>query len=141
MLMRVFKTRWLVMPFAILIIFFSAGAAVAPECHVQSSVQSLDKAALVHNHSGVLHSHNPQSEKLGVVFSLEKSSPESNVLNKEICLIAGFIVLLLLRFSSTLRSPTLIIRLPQVTNALPIFQSKYLGYLNLTHLKLGIIRI
>jgi hypothetical protein len=135
------KRRWLVAPVAALILLFSAGAAVAPQCHVVSTSQTPNKSALLHSHSGVLHDHSPQSDGSLISNSQETSASAGSAFNKEICFIVGFIVLLLLRFSHLLRSIFSVRRIPRPRLVRPLFLSKNLGYLNLTHLKLGIIRI
>jgi len=141
MLLRAVKGRWLVLPFAAFILLFSAGAAVAPECHVESTTQTPIQAAPIHSHSGVPHDHSTQSDRSLLTSSLEKNTSAGSGLNKEICFVVGFIVLLLLRFSRFFRSIFRASRISWPRLVQPLSLSKNLGYLHLTHLKLGIIRI
>jgi hypothetical protein len=135
------KKRWLVAPLAAFILLFSAGAAVAPYCHIESTTQTPIQAAQMHSHSGVPHDHSAQSDRSLLSSALEKSASVGGGLNEEICFVVGFIVLLLLRFSRFFRSIFTSCRISWPTLVQPVFLSKNLGYLNLTHLKLGIIRI
>jgi hypothetical protein len=141
MLLRAVKRRWLVLPLAAFILLFNAGAAVAPECHVESTTQTTNQAAQMHSHSGVPHDHSAQSNRTLLSSALEKSASVGGGLNEEICFVVGFIVLLLLRFSRFFRSIFTSSRISWPTLVQPLSLSKNLGYLNLTHLKLGIIRI
>jgi hypothetical protein len=141
MLARAVMKRWLVLPFAAFILLFSAGAAVAPDCHIESTTQSPSQAAPMHSHSGVTHDHSAQSDRSLFSNSPEKSASVGSALNKEICVVVGFIVLLLLRFSRFFRSIFTIARISLPRLVQPLSLSKNFGYLHLTHLKLGIIRI
>jgi hypothetical protein len=141
MLLKGVMKRWLVMPFAAFILLFSAGAAVAPDCHVESTTPTPIQAAQIHSHSGVPHDHSAQSNRTLLSSALEKSASVGGGLNEEICFVVGFIVLLLLRFSRFFRSIFTSSRISWPTLVQQVFLSKNLGYLNLTHLKLGIIRI
>jgi hypothetical protein len=141
MLLKAVMKRWLVLPFAAFILLFSAGAAVAPDCHIESTTQAPNQAAPMHSHSGTPHDHSAQSDRSLFSSSLEKSASVGGGLNKEICVVVGFIVLLLLRFSRIFRSIFKASRISWPTLVQPLSLSKNLGYLNLTHLKLGIIRI
>jgi hypothetical protein len=141
MLLRAVKRRWLVLPFAAFILLFNAGAAVAPDCHVVSATQAQTQAAPIHSHSGVPHDHSAQSDRSSLSSSLEKSTSVGGGINEEICFVAGFIVLLLLRFSRFLRSIFTASRSSWPRLVQPLFITEHLGYLKLTHLKLGIIRI
>jgi len=99
MLLKAVMKRWLAVPLAALFLLFGTGAAAAPDCHIESTVQSTSQSEVVHSHTGHPHSHSPQRSTLTAKqFSLPRYQ-------------------------------------------LPLFLSKNLGYLNLTHLQLGIIRI
>lgn len=141
MLLRAVKRRWLVLPFAAFILLFNAGAAVAPDCHVASTTDAPSQAAPIHSHAGVPHDHTAQSDRSLLSNSLEKNTSAGSGLNKEICFVVGFIVLLLLRFSRFFRSIFRARRISWPRLVQPLFLTRNLGYLNLTHLKLGIIRI
>ena len=141
MLMRIVNVRWLVVPFAALFLLFSTGAAAAPECHVETTVQPASKLEVGHSHSEHPHSHSPQVNNNAVSNSQETLFSVGSTLNNEICIVVGFIVLLLLRFS---RVTKLIFTTNQFSISryqIPLLLSRNLGHLNLTHLQLGIIRI
>jgi hypothetical protein len=141
MLLKGMKRSWLVVPLAALILLFSAGAAIAPDCHLGPAPQAPTQSGALHTHSGVPHDHSSQPERLLLSGPLENSASVHGVLDEEMCFIVGFIVLLLLRFSRFLRSVSnlkgTLVQRPVRT----LFRFQNLGYLNLTHLKLGIIRI
>jgi len=141
MLLRAVKRRWLVLPFAAFILLVNAGAAAAPECHVESTTQTTNPVAPMHSHSGVPHDHLAQSNHTLLSSTLDKSASVGGGLNKEICFVVGFIALLLVRFSRFFRLIFTSSRFSWPTLVQSVFLSKNLGYLNLTHLKLGIIRI
>jgi hypothetical protein len=138
---RVVNVRWLVVPLTAFFLLFTGGAAVAPDCHIESTSQTNMTSAVVHDHPAGLHSHSHQSTSSAVSNAQTALFTSGNSLNNEICFIIGFLVLLLLRYVR-LKKPTFTFgRLSQARNQLPLFLSRNLGYLNLTHLKLGIIRI
>lgn len=141
MLLRAVKRRWLVLPFAAFILLINAGAAVAPDCHVESTTDAPSQAAPIHSHAGVPHDHSAQSDRFLLSSSTEKSASVGGGLNEEICFVVGFIVLLLLRFSRFFRLIFTSSRISWPRLVQPSFLTRNLGYLNLTHLKLGIIRI
>jgi hypothetical protein len=141
MLMRVVKARWLVAPFAALILLFSAGAAAAPECHIEPTAETVNPAALHQNHSAIPHDHSAQVAHSSFAMPQDVIGSLGGTLSNEICVVVGFIVLLLLRFSRLLQSNLNVMKISAPEYLLPTFISKNLGYLNLTHLKLGIIRI
>lgn len=141
MFLRSEKRRWLVAPLATLILLFSTGVAVAPECHLAFTTQVAGQTNLLHNHPGVLHDHSPQSNSSLLSASPEKSASVGGGLNEEICFVVGFVVLLLLRFSRFFRSISTSAHIPRPRFIRPLLLTRNLSHLNLTHLKLGIIRI
>ena len=135
------RAKWLAVPLAAFFLLFSTAAAAAPECHVTSTVQSTDQSEQVHSHLGHPHSHSHQT-----TTSVASNLPVmllslGSTLSSEICVVVGFIVLLLLRFSRPIRSTLTAKRFSLPRCQLPLFLSKNLSYLNLNHLQLGIIRI
>jgi len=135
------KARWLAVPLAALFLLFSTGAAAAPECHIETTVQPASKSEVGHSHLEHPHSHSPQVNNNAVSNSQETLFSVGSTLNNEICIVVGFIVLLLLRFS---RVTKLIFTTNQFSISryqIPLLLSRNLGHLNLTHLQLGIIRI
>ena len=141
MLLRGMKARWLAVPLAALFLLFSTGAAAAPDCHVASAVQPTSQSEAVSSHAGHTHSHSPQITTSAASSSQETLLSVGSTLNNEICIAVGFIVLLLLRFSRATRSMLTVKQFSLPRYQLPLFLSKNPSYLNLTHLKLGIIRI
>jgi len=135
------KARWLAVPLAALFLLFSTGAAAAPDCHVASTVQPTSQSEAVSSHAGHPHSHSPQITTSAALNSQETLFSVGSTLNSEICVVVGFIVLLLLRFSRAIRSMLTTKQFFLPRYQLPLFLSKNLGYLNLNHLQLGIIRI
>ena len=135
------KARWLAVPLSALFLLFSTGAAAAPDCHIESTVQPTSQSDVVHSLTGHPHSHSPQITTSAASNSKETLLSVGSTLNNEICIVIGFIVLLLLRYSRATRSilTTKQFFLPRYQ--IPLFLSKNLGHLNLTHLQLGIIRI
>ena len=141
MLLKGMKARWLAVPLAALFLLFSTGAAAAPDCHVASTVQPTSQSEAVSSHAGHTHSHSPEIITSAVSNSQETLLSVGITLSSEICVVVGFIVLLLLRFSRVARSILTTKQFSLPRYQLPQFLSKNLSYLNLTHLKLGIIRI
>ena len=135
------KARWLVVPLTSLFLLFSSSTAVAPDCHIEATVQTVSKSAVVHDHSAHPHVHSTQIITSAVSKPQETLLSAGSILNNEICIVVGFIVLLLLRFSRVARSILTTKQFSLPRYQLPQFLSKNLSYLNLTHLKLGIIRI
>jgi hypothetical protein len=135
------KAKWLAVPLAALFLLFSTGAAAAPDCHIESTVQSTSQSEVVHSHTGHPHSHSPQIITSAVSNSQETLLSVGSTLSSEICVVVGFIVLLLLRFSRAIRSTLTAKQFSLPRYQVPLFLSKNLGYLNLNHLQLGIIRI
>jgi len=141
MKLGVMKARWLAVPLAALFLFFSTGAAAAPDCHIESTVQPTSQTEVVHSHTGHPHSHSPQITTSAASNSKETLLSVGSNLDNEICIVVGFIVLLLLRYSRAMRSMLTIRQFSLPRYQPPLFLSKNLGYLNLNHLQLGIIRI
>ena len=141
MLLKKKKARWLAVPLAALFLLFSTGAAAAPECHVTSTVQPTSQSEVVSPHAGHSHTHSPQITTSAVSNSQETLLSVGSTLSSEICVVVGFIVLLWLRFSRAIRSTLTAKRFSLPKYQVPLFLSKNLGYLNLNHLQLGIIRI
>jgi len=135
------KARWLVVPLAAFFLLFTGGAAVAPDCHIGSAAPTKNSSAIDHNHSAVSHTHSHQSTYSLVSNVQEKLVTSGSALNDEICFFAGFIVLLLLRYSHFMRSIFSVGRIPRPRVPQLLFLPKNLGHLNLTHLQLGVIRI
>jgi hypothetical protein len=139
MLFEAAKKRWLVVPLAALFLVSSGGAAVAPDCHIVETKQTQVQSAATSSHSSHTHSHEPTASPPSQ--ALEPLLTLGGTLSNEVCFIVGFIVLLLLRFARGTRSSFNQIRIArqlQLPSRLPI---SHLGYLKLTHLTLGIIRI
>jgi hypothetical protein len=139
MLLDATKKRWLVAPLAALFLVFSGGAAVAPDCHIAATDQTQVLSTATSSHSSHTHSHEPTASLPSQ--TLEPLLTLGGTLSNEMCFIVGFIVLLLLRFARGARSSFNQIRIArqlQLFSRLPI---SHLGYLKLTHLTLGIIRI
>lgn len=141
MLLRVLKTRLVVLPLAVLFLLFSAGAAAAPDCHIETTTQTKNQSATPHMHSGVPHDHSNLAASTAVSGFQGLNALADKALKNEMCFVVGFIVLLLSRFLRIKRSTFSVLRLSRPRYLLPQLLSKNLGYLNLTHLKLGIIRI
>jgi len=141
MLLKGMKARWLAVPLAALFLLFSTGAAAAPDCHVASTVQPTSQSEAVSSHAGHTHSHSPEIITSAVSNSQETLLSVGITLSSEICVVVGFIVLLLLRFSRAIRSMLTTKQFFLPRYQLPLFLSKNLSYLNLNHLQLGIIRI
>jgi len=135
------KARWLGAILAALFLLFSTGAAAAPDCHVASTVQPTSQSEAVSSHAGHPHSHPPQITTSAASNSQETLFSGGSALNSEICVVVGFIVLLLLRFSRVIRSTLTAKQFSLPKYQIPLFLSKNQGYLNLNHLQLGIIRI
>jgi hypothetical protein len=138
---RFVKARWLIVPFTAFLLLSSGGAAVAPDCHIESAAPTKNSSAVAHNHSAVGHNHSHQSSSSALLNAAEIPVAAGGSLNNEICFVVGFIVLLLLRFSQITRTSFTTSRIPRSRYLLPFSLPVNLGYLNLTHLKLGIIRI
>jgi hypothetical protein len=128
-------------PLAALFLLFSAGAAAAPECHIEPTVATVNPAAVHQDHSAIPHDHSPQVARSSIAMPQEVIRALGGSLSNEICVVVGFIVLLLLRFSRYLQSKLNVIKISPPKYLLPTSISKNLSFLNLTHLKLGIIRI
>ena len=141
MLVKSRKVRWLAVPLAALFLLFSTGTAAAPVCHIESTVQPTSLSGPVQNHSAHPHSHSPQITSSAVSNSQETLLSVGSTLNNEICVVIGFIVLLLLRYSRVTRPMLATKQFSLPRYQLPLFLSKNLGHLNLNHLQLGIIRI
>lgn len=135
------KARWLTAPLAALFLLFSSGAAAAPECHVESTVLQNNQPGVTHSHAAHSHSHAPQLTAGAFSNSETPLLSVGGTLVNEVCVVVGFIVLLLLRFSSAIRSTLTAKQFSPPRYQLPLFIPKNLGYLNLNHLQLGVIRI
>jgi hypothetical protein len=141
MLLKGTKAQWIVAPLAALFLLFSTGAAAAPDCHVGSTVQPASKSEAVHNHAAHPHGDSTQISTSALSNPQEAILSAGGSLNNEMCVVVGFIVLLLLRFARVTKSILTSKKFSISRFQLPIFLPRNLGYLNLTHLKLGIIRI
>lgn len=141
MLVKGMKAKWQAMPLAALFLLFSTGAAAAPDCHVASKVQPTGQSKAVSSHAGHTHNHSPQISTSAASNSQETFFFSGSTLSSEMCVVVGFIVLLLLRFAPAIRSTLTVKRFSLPSYLLPPFLSKNLGHLNLSHLQLGIIRI
>ena len=141
MLLRVLKVRLVVLPLAVLFLLFSAGVAAAPDCHIETAAQTNIQSAPPHIHSGPAHNHLHQAASTSVMGSQGINFSANTALDYEICFVVGFIVLLSFRFLRVKRSTFTLTQITRPIFLLPTLLSKNLGYLNLTHLKLGIIRI
>ena len=141
MLLRVLKTRLVVLPLAVLFLLFSAGAAAAPDCHIESTSLTTNKSAPTHTHSGLPHDHAQHAASNSTSGIQGLNVLADKALENEMCFVVGFIVLLLSRFLRVKRSTFTLTKITRPIFLLPTLLSKNIGYLNLTHLKLGIIRI
>lgn len=135
------KLKWQAMALAALFLLFSTGAAAAPDCHVEMVSKLSDNSEVAHNQD--THSHSDSSAVTRSAFSISQKTLISmgGTLSNEICVAVGFIVLLLLRFSLATRSTLSAKKFSPPRFQLPVFLAKNIGYLNLTHLKLEVIRI
>ena len=141
MLLRVLKARLVVLPLAVLLLLFSAGTAAAPDCHVESSAPTINQIAAPHSHGGIPHDHSQHATSSAASGNQGLTVSTSNAINYEICFVVGFIVLLSFRFLRVRKSIFKVKQFLQPKLLMPLLLTKNLGYLNLTHLKLGIIRI
>jgi hypothetical protein len=141
MFIRVVNVRWLVVPLTAFFLLFTGGVAIAPDCHIESVAPTKSSSAAAHNHSAALHSHSHQSVNSAISNAQEALVASGSALNNEICFIVGLVVLLLLRYFHLTRSISSVGRTLRSRFLQPISLPKNLGYLNLTHLQLGIIRI
>ena len=141
MLLSAVKKRWLVAPLAALFLIFSGGAAVAPDCHIVATNQTQDQSVATSAQSSHSHTHSHEPAASLPSNALDPLLTLSRTLSNEICFIVGFIVLLLLRFARGPRSNFNVIRIARPVQLLPQILTTHLGYLKLTHLTLGIIRI
>ena len=141
MLLRVLKARLVVLPLAVLLLLFSAGTAAAPDCHVETTAATTSQPAVPHSHAGIPHDHSQPVTSTAASSSQGLSVSTGNSINYEICFVVGFIVLLSFRFLRIKKSIFAVKQFLQPKLLMPQLLSKNLGYLNLTHLKLGIIRI
>ena len=141
MLLRVLKARLVVLPLAVLLLLFSAGTAAAPDCHIESSAPTTNQSVAPHSHAGIPHDHSQPVTSAVASGSQVLNVSTSNAINYEICFVVGFIVLLSFRFLRAKKSIFKVKQFLQPKLLMPQLLSKNLGYLNLTHLKLGIIRI
>ena len=141
MLNRCVNKRWLVVPLTAFLLISTGGAAVASDCHVESAAPTKSSSAPPHSHSSAPHSHSHQPDSSAVSNTQVTLVASGSALNNEICFIVGFIVLLLLRYVHLPRSIFRVGRILWPRYLQPFILTKNLGYLNLTHLQLGIIRI
>jgi len=141
MLNRCVNKRWLVVPLTAFLLLSTGGAAVASDCHVESAAPTKSSSAPPHNHSSAPHSHSHQPDSSAVSNTQVTLVASGSALNNEICFIVGSIVLLLLRYVHLPRSIFRVGRILWPRYLQPFILTKNLGYLNLTHLQLGIIRI
>ena len=141
MLLRAVKKRWLVAPLAALFLIFNGGAAVAPDCHIVATNQNQDLSAATSSHSSHSHKHSHEPAASLPSQALDPLLTLGGSLSDEMCFIVGFIVLLLLRFARGARSSFNVIRIARRMQLLPQILTSHIGYLKLTHLTLGIIRI
>lgn len=139
MLLKVVKKRWLVAPLAALFLIFSGGAAVAPDCHIIATDVKKSPAAPINSHASHTHSH---EQTVSLPSNLiEPLVSVGGVLNNEVCFIVGFIVLLLIRFARGAKVRISALSMKQQVIHIPRLIASDLGFLKVTHLKLGIIRI
>jgi hypothetical protein len=141
MFLRVVRARLIVLPLAVLFLVFSAGAAAAPDCHIEATPQTSNQSVPPHMHSGVPHDHLPQTPATSVSSSQVINISATNALNYELCFVVGFIVLLSIRFLRVKSSKLTPLQISQPIFNLPPLLTKNLGYLNLTHISLGVIRV
>jgi hypothetical protein len=141
MLLRVLKARLVVLPLAVLLLLFSPGTAAAPDCHVETTAPTTSQSAAPHSHAGIPHDHLQHAASAVATGNQGLNVSTNNSINYEICFVVGFIVLLSFRFLRVKKSIFKVKQFLQPKLLMPQLLSKNLGYLNLTHLKLGIIRI
>lgn len=139
MLFNAVKKRWLVTPLAALFLLFSGGAAIAPECHIVPVDTGMSQASTSSAHSSHSHSHGPVNTAASTFT--EPILSLGGVLNKEICVIVGFIVLLLLRFARVAKSSFSLTRVSNLFRSAHRLLAENLEHLQLSHLQLGVIRI
>jgi hypothetical protein len=108
---------------------------------LESTAPTTNQSAAPHNHGGIPHDHSKHVTSTAVSNNQGLNVSTSNAINYEICFVVGFIVLLSFRFLRVKKSIFKIKQLSLPKLLLPQLLSKNLGYLNVTHLKLGIIRI
>ena len=141
MFLRVVRARLIVLPLAVLFLVFSAGAAAAPDCHIEATTQTNNQPAAPHVHAGVPHDHSPQAAATSASSSQAINISATNSLNYELCFVVGFIVLLSVRFLRVKSSKFTLQQISRPKFLLPPLLSKNLGHLNLTHITLGVIRV
>ncbi len=141
MFLRVVRARLIVLPLAVLFLVFSAGAAAAPDCHIEATTQTNNQPAAPHMHAGVPHDHSPQAAATSASSSQAINISATNSLNYELCFVVGFIVLLSIRFLRVKSSKFTLQQISRPKFLLPPLLSKNLGHLNLTHISLGVIRV
>jgi hypothetical protein len=125
----------------VLFLVFSAGAATAPDCHIETTAQTNNPSVLPHMHSGISHDHSPQAAATPSSSSQTINISTTNALNYELCFVVGFVVLLSIRFLRVKRPKFTLQQISRPKFLLPSLLSKNLGYLNLTHITLGVIRV
>jgi hypothetical protein len=134
MLLQRLGSRLLVIPMASIFLFFGGSTAYAPDCHIEP-------VATAHDHSASAHTHSHEPVTYTALNSTVIDSAKSTTVNYEMCFAVGFIVLLLFRksrgglFSSNVKKLTF----SKVQPLKTAYQA--LGFTNLTHLKLGVIRV
>lgn len=141
MLFNAVKKRWLVAPLAALFLLFSGGAAIAPECHIVPVDTGMSQASTSSAHSSHSHSHSHGPVNTAASTFTEPILSLGGVLNKEICVIVGFIVLLLLRFARVAKSSFSLTRVSNLFRTAHRLLAQNLEHLQLSHLQLGVIRI
>ncbi len=141
MFLRAVRARLIVLPLAVLFLVFSAGAAAAPDCHIEATTQTNNQTASPHMHSGVPHDHSPQAPATSVSSTQAINISATNALNYELCFVVGFIVLLSIRFLRVKSSKFTLRQVSRPKFLLPPLLSTNLGYLKLTHISLGVIRV
>lgn len=127
--MRALGSRYLVLPFAALLLLLSGGATAVQDCHITSATQT-------HAHDGYSHSH-------GVPASapLNSDASSSTNLNYEFCFAVGFLVLLILRFINLKFDSFKILKSEFPKLKILAIKLHRPWFLNPSHLQLGIIRI
>ena len=134
MLMRALGSRYLVLPFAALLLLFSGGAAAVQDCHIES-VNHIAPVNPNHIHADHSHAHTHENR------TSSTSATKSQNFNLEFCFAVGFMVLLIFRFAhlKLILNKLIAFEFPKIRAVVVNINRPWLS--NFTHLQLGIIRV
>lgn len=127
--MRALGSRYLVLPFAALLLLLSGGATAVQDCHITSATQT-------HAHDGHPHTHEGPASA-----PLNSNASSGSSLNFEVCFAVGFLVLLILRFINLKFNSFKILKSEFPKLKILAIKLHRPWFLHPTHLQLGIIRI